>query len=191
MSIRFILPIETFVHIYQAAMIDKLRIEEQIELTGGRGVESNSLFSFLRFILGPGLIRPLFPSEYFLTYTTMFAVFNWWGALYWYLNLLTTVPKLIRRPLFFLRAPVMLFLLLFIFEYGLAYGLTSGGPGGLRKRAFIYFFYTIFIAITFYTPYISEKVKNLRVIHWGIRLPYLILASMILIVLIFVHLRGL
>ena len=189
--VKYLLPTESFLHGYEATMIDKLRIEEQMALTGGRGVEDNPLFAFMRFILGPGLIRPLFPEKYFLVYTTMFAAFNWWGAVFWYLNLLITVPKLIRNPLLFLRIPSALFILVFTIEFALMYALTAGGPGGLRKRVVVYFFYTIFIAMTFYTPHVSEKIKKLKVVYKGIKLPYEILMALLLIVFLFIHIRGL
>lgn len=189
--IKFILPAEAFLNAYQAAVVDKLIIQEQIELAGEKPIETNPLFSFLRFILGPGLIRPLFPEEYFIVYTAMFALFNLWGAFSWYVNLAVTVPALIRSPLVFLKKPPAPFVLAFFIGYAFMYAIAGGGPGGLRKRAIVYFFYTLFIAITFFTTYKGKKIQDLKIIYKGIKLPYLILISAVVLILIFVQARGL
>jgi len=189
--IMFVSPIESFIYQYQLNIIEKTRIQEEMGYTGGRGIEKNLLFASLRFIFGPGLIRPLFPSQYTLVYTTMFMVFTWWAALFWYLNLLITIPLIIKRPLIFLKNTTALFLLVLIVEYILVYALSVGGLGGLRKRMIVHFMYTLFIAINYFSNFQPRKVKDFKFYYKGIKLPSTVTVGITILLFILIHLRGL
>lgn len=186
-----ILPTESFIRVLNLVIFEKIGIQEQIELTGGRGVEGNIIFALARFILGPGLIRPLLPSEFFLVYTNVFALFNFWAVLIWYANLIITLPLLIRRPGVPLSKYESIFILLFIITYALAYAFFSGGPGGLRKRAIIYFMYTLFISIAYFTPYRISRLSNHRLYSFTIPLSYKVVSATVVLLILFSQFSGL
>jgi hypothetical protein len=103
-------------------------------------------------LLGPGLIRPLFPSEYFLVWIPSHASFNWWGTFFWYINLIFSLPLVFRKPFAFLGKRGAVFaLVVFVFLVG-AYTLAYGSGMGMRKRMMFHFLYTLFIATAYYTP---------------------------------------
>lgn len=117
------------------------------------------VFSPFATLLGPGLIRPLFPSEYFLVWIPSHVAFYWWGTATWYLTLLVGVPLIAERPLrFWGKRGTMLLATLFV-GYTSAYVLAYGSGIGLRKRAILAYLFTSYVASTYWT---SEGVT------WGL-----------------------
>lgn len=184
------LPTERFINSLNLVIFEQVGIQEQTELTGGRGVEGNIIYALARFLLGPGLIRPLMPSEFFLVYTNIFAFFNLWATFVWYGNLMITLPLLIRKPGILLIKYQSLFIFLFIVTYSLAYAFFSGGPGGLRKRAIIYFMYNLLISITFFAPH-DTKLSNHILYRFRIPISYKTASAIVVLLLLFSQFRGL
>jgi hypothetical protein len=136
--------------LYQVAVVDAVLLEAEGEMLGVE--QTRSLLDPFAALLGPGLIRPLFPSEYFIVWVPSFAAFFWWGTLFWYLNLIFSLPLIFRKPFAFSGKRGAVFaLVVFVFLVS-AYMLAFGSGMGMRKRMMFHFLYTLFIATTYYTP---------------------------------------
>jgi hypothetical protein len=136
--------------LYQAIVVEGVLLQAEGEMLGVE--RTRSLLDPFAALLGPGLIRPLFPSEFFIVWVPSHAAFYWWGTLFWYINLIFSLPMIFRKPFAFLGKRSAVFaLVVFVFLVG-AYTLAFGSGMGMRKRMMFHFLYTLFIATTYYTP---------------------------------------
>lgn len=146
--------------LYQVNVVEAVLLEAEGEMLGIE--QTRSLLDPFAALLGPGLIRPLFPSEYFLVWIPSHAAFYWWGTLFWYANLIVSVPLLLRKPLAFMEKRGTVFALLVFLFLVVAYTLAFGSGMGMRKRMMFHFFYTLFIAATYYTPLSAQKSEHVQ-----------------------------
>jgi hypothetical protein len=194
-SVLFFLNLDYLIYSIMADLIGETGRREVISLSGTGAVESNLLLATFRFVLGPGLIRPLFPELFFNTYTNMSAFFYFWGTVVWYTNIILTLPLIIKNPFKIFNNPASIMILIFLFIFVVVYSLHFGGASGMRKRAVVHFFYTVLIVNTYYTKYNYESMKvkihfnNLKKILKCI--PHLLVSALTSLLLIFVNLRGL
>lgn len=141
--------------LYDINVRQNILYETREELYGER---IRSWLDPVKILLGPGLIRPIFPSTYFLTYVPSHAFFYFWGTLVWYLNLIITFPRIVAR-----RASLgdtqSLIMLIIIFLLVLSYTIVYGSGIGLRKRAMIHILYTIYASISLYSSNDMESRK--------------------------------
>lgn len=136
--------------LYQVNVVDAVLLEAEGEMLGVE--QTRSLLDPFAALLGPGLIRPLFPGEYFIVWIPSHAAFYWWGTLFWYINLFFSLPLVLRKPFAFKGKRGAVFaLVVFVLLVG-AYTLAYGSGMGMRKRMMFHFLYTLFIATTYYTP---------------------------------------
>lgn len=189
--VAFIYLSENLFRVYRFVFIEGARLQSQFQLTGGRGIETNPIAAFLRFVMGPGVVRPLFPEEYFLVYTKIFALLNFWGAFMWFVNLILSFPLIMKRPFYSFKKPVVILFLVFAGLYAAAYAVSAGGSAGIRKRVVFYFFYTLSIAIVYYTPYVSTRVRNLRIFNVRTPIPYILGVVFVIFALSFATIYGL
>ncbi|WP_448377110.1 hypothetical protein [Fervidobacterium sp.] len=182
------IPISKFIRLYQVNVLEKTLLMEEATLSGQENIETNPVLALLRFLLGPGLIRPLVPEQYFLVYTEIFAFFNWWAVAVWYLNLVLTLPKVLQKPFSPLSSPFSMTSLLIFITYSVAYAVAYGGPGGLRKRMVSYFFYTLMISLTYY----RKEAKHLGRVYQKRkrRVSQLLLMVLIIVMLAAVQIQG-
>jgi len=136
--------------LYQVIVVEGVLFEAE---AARLGVErTRSLLDIFAVLFGPGLIRPLFPNEFFLVWIPSHVAFYWWGTLFWYVNLIISVPFLFRKPLALMGKRGAIFIILVFLFLVAAYTLAFGSGMGMRKRMMFHFLYTLFIAATYYTP---------------------------------------
>jgi len=151
--------------LYQINVVEARPYQRAWEMFGTE--RARSLLDPFKAVLGPGLIRPLLPEDYFLVWVPSHAAFYWWGTLFWYANLIVSAPLLLRRPLAFANKRGAIFvLLIFLFVVG-AYTVTYGTGMGMRKRAMFHFLYTLLITVTYCTPLDVKETDRI----WRLRLP--------------------
>jgi len=166
--------------LYQINIVEARLLGAEEEMLGIE--RSRSLLDPFKALLGPGLIRPLFPHEYFLVWVPSHAAFYWWGTLFWYVNLIITAPILLKTPLAFMRKRGSVFIMLvFLFMVG-AYTLAFGAGMGMRKRAMFHFFYTLFITSTYCTRSDTNQDKGIQ--NWRLPLPTLLLQLGVVLALV-------
>jgi hypothetical protein len=141
--------------LYQVVVVDAVLLEAVGEMLGVE--RTRSLLDPFAALLGPGLIRPLFPGEFFIVWIPSHAAFYWWGTVFWYINLIFSLPLIFRKPFAFLGKRGAVFaLVVFVFLVG-AYTLAYGSGMGMRKRMMFHFLYTLFIAAAYYTPLSAQN----------------------------------
>jgi hypothetical protein len=146
--------------LYQVIVVEAVLLRAEGEMLGVE--QTRSMLDPFAALLGPGLIRPLFPGEHFLVWIPSHAAFYWWGTLFWYINLIFSLPLIFRKPFAFLGKRGAVFtLVVFVFLVG-AYTLAYGSGMGMRKRMMFHFLYTLFIATTYYTPLGIPKGEHVQ-----------------------------
>jgi hypothetical protein len=120
---------------------DKVLVDE--------AAKSNFFLGFFNFLFGPGLIRPLFPSKYYLVFTYYFSFLTWLACLSWMIqfSLSTSLVFQNRLKLNFSKNFFIFFYTFLV--YVSIYVAAFGGPGGLRKRMLAYFIFSLCIAELF------------------------------------------
>ncbi len=113
---------------------------------------TRSLADPLKAAFGPGLIRPLRPSLYFMESTNLHAAMFWWGTVCWYLNLLITLPSLlfVLPKIHYRKGAVVL--LATLLGFFLIYTYAHGSGMGMRKRALFQFLYLLVVSSVVYMP---------------------------------------
>jgi hypothetical protein len=105
--------------------------------------KSNVLLGFFNFLFGPGLIRPLFPSKYYLVYTYYFAFLTWLACISWFFQFSLTISIFLNKKMNLNYSKNFFFFLYTFLIYLSVYVTTFGGPGGLRKRMVAYFLFSL------------------------------------------------
>ncbi len=164
----------------QINVIEGALFAQEIEMLGEE--KSRSLLDPFKALLGPGLVRPIFPHEYFIVWLPSFAAFYWLGTVTWYANLIVSAPLILKKPFAFLNKRVGVFVFLIFAFLVLAYTIAFGSGMGPRKRAMFHFFYTLFVAIVYFTPAEDSKEKGLH--KWQIPVPIELLRLLVILALI-------
>jgi hypothetical protein len=123
--------------------------------------KGNIIIGFFNFLFGPGLIRPLFPSKYYMVFTYYFSFLTWVACIsfIWQFSFVTNAVLNSRDMLNFSRRFFFSFYT-FIF-YVLVYVSAFGGPGGLRKRTVAYFLFSLSLF-----ELLSKVNLNLTKVFW-------------------------
>lgn len=178
------------VHVFVVNYLEHTRLKE--EISNGSNISNSPLVNSIKFIFGPGIIRPLFPEEFFLSFTYTYSFFYWIGQIWWYTFLLLTLPLFIRKPFLFLKKhPVLISIILFVFIYIEIYAFAGSGLG-MRKKMVMQFFYALFIILTYFSnkSYNEIIVYRNKIILKGLKLDYRVLLSLILIFYLFITYKG-
>jgi hypothetical protein len=174
-----LLNLDYILYLYQINVEQGVLLDMQRDL-GGPG--TRNVWSFFKTLLGPGLIRPLFPADYFLVWVPSHAAFYWWGTAVWYVNLLVSVPKILREPLKFMdKRGGRFLLLLFILVIG-TYVLAYGSGIGMRKRAIFQLLYTLLVAATYYTPMDNMSHRSISLVRLNLPVALVRLAVLLAII---------
>jgi len=130
-------------------------LERSSDVIGGAKVledeaaKGNFLIGFFNFLFGPGLIRPLFPSKYYLVYTYYFSFLTWISCLSFMIQFSLSVSFFFEKKII-LNFSKNFFIFLYTFViYVSIYVAAFGGPGGLRKRMLAYFIFILCFAELF------------------------------------------
>ena len=113
---------------------------------------TRSLADPLKAIFGPGLIRPLRPSVYFMESTNLHAAMYWWGTACWYLNLLITLPSLLFALPKFQHRKGAIALVVTLLGFFFIYTYAHGSGMGMRKRALFQLLYLLVVSSVVYMP---------------------------------------
>jgi len=150
---------------------DKVLIDES--------AKSNFILGFFNFLFGPGLIRPLFPSKYYIVYTYYFSFLTWVACLSWMVqfSISTSIFFQNSKKLNFSKNFFIFFYTFFI--YVSIYVAAFGGPGGLRKRMIAYFIFTLCVCELF------SKTEILPFNKKSIINTFLVLITLIFVTSIF------
>jgi hypothetical protein len=146
--------------LYHFIAVEAVLLEKEGEMLGIE--RTRTLLDPVAALLGPGLVRPLFPSEFFIVWVPSHAAFYWWGTLFWYINLIVSIPLLFRKPLVFLDKRGAIYALLVFLFLVAGYTLAFGTGMGMRKRMMFHFFYTLFVTVTYFTPLSTTKSEHLK-----------------------------
>jgi hypothetical protein len=105
--------------------------------------KSNLIIGVFNFLFGPGIIRPLFPSKYYLVYTYYFSFLTWIAFIGWVFQFSFSMSYIFYKKTI-LNFSNKFFIFFYSFSlYVLIYVSTFGGPGGLRKRMVAYFLFSL------------------------------------------------
>jgi hypothetical protein len=126
--------------------------------------KSNFFIGFFNFLFGPGLIRPLFPSKYYLVYTYYFSFLTWLACLSWMIQFSLSI-SLVSKNISRLNFSKNFFIFFYTFlVYVSIYVAAFGGPGGLRKRMLAYFIFILCISELFskyeFIPFGRKTITN-------------------------------
>ena len=127
-------------------------LERSSDVIGGDKVledeatKGNFFIGFFNFLFGPGLIRPLFPSKYYLVYTYYFSFLTWISCLSFMIQFSLSTSFVFEKKIKLnFSKNFFIFLYTFVF-YVSIYVAAFGGPGGLRKRMLAYFIFILCFA---------------------------------------------
>lgn len=153
--------------IYRSDMIlnDKALIDES--------AKSNIIVGIFNFLFGPGIIRPLFPSKYYLVFTYYFSFLTWIAFLSWVFQFSYSIAYLIspKTKLNFSRT---FFTFFYSFAlYVIIYVSSFGGPGGLRKRMVAYFLFSLCTLELFSKSKLFPNSRNVNFI--GVLISFVII----------------
>lgn len=99
------------------------------------GVNDRSPLAPLRFVFGPGLIRPIFPEVYFQYFTYTISYSYLVGTITWYINIALSLSMAnFSRVKTVLQNPVNLLVLILVVSYVGMYSFSYGGASGMRQR---------------------------------------------------------
>jgi hypothetical protein len=111
-------------------------------------LETSPVLAVARFVLGPGLVRPLLGERFFLVTTPTISALTAVAVMVWYGQLVVLAPRLLAavaaharqwKSVWFIGATMVL--------YAVIYGLAAGGTGQIRKRILMYLLFTGFTAV--------------------------------------------
>lgn len=127
--------IESLIYRTERILDDKVLLDES--------AKNNLFIGFFNFLFGPGLIRPLFPSKYYLVYTYYFTSLTWFACLSWFIQFSFSTSVFINNNKRLNFSKNFFFFFYSFIIYLFIYVSTFGGPGGLRKRMIGYFLFSL------------------------------------------------
>lgn len=127
--------VESILYKSDRILTDKALIDES--------AKTNFVLGVFNFLFGPGIIRPLFPSKYYLVYTYYFSFLTWVAFIGWVFQFSYSIAYILyRKTILNFSRTFFTFFYSFIL-YVIIYVSTFGGPGGLRKRMVAYFLFSL------------------------------------------------
>jgi hypothetical protein len=151
--INYIIDLKTLQHIIQVNFIEKQRAEQG---GGSFGIIGDTI----RFIFGPGIVRPLFGNIFFtITQYPSFYNFSYsYASFIWYIILIFFSPYLLSK--YNLLESKNKYMLLFLFFFIISYVLTDSGQTGLRKRMIMYDLFLIWFLSNYKVKFKELKRNN-------------------------------